>query len=47
MMKDLKKLQGIDVIEGSEETKISQIFHPYNIRSYVSTIRHSATLDLK
>ncbi len=30
MIKDLKKLQGIDVIEGSEGTKIRQIFHPHN-----------------
>lgn len=30
MMKDLKKLQDIDVIEGSEGTKIRQIFHPHN-----------------
>ena len=38
MMKDLKKLQGIDVIEGSEGTKIHQIFHPHNT---CSGIRYS------
>jgi hypothetical protein len=38
MMKDLKKLQGIDVIEGNEGTKICQIFHPHNTGSGISTV---------
>jgi len=38
MMKDLKKLQDIDVIQGSEGTKICQIFHPHNT---FSGIRYS------
>jgi hypothetical protein len=41
-MKDLKKLQGIDVIEGSEGTKIIQIFHPHNTFSGIRySIAHS------
>ena len=42
MMKDLKKLQDIDVIEGSEGTKIRQIFHPHNTFSGIRySISHS------
>lgn len=42
MIKDLKKLQDIDVIEGSEGTKIRQIFHPHNTLSGIRySISHS------
>ena len=42
MIKDLKKLQDIDVIEGSEGTKIRQIFHPHNTFSGIRySISHS------
>jgi hypothetical protein len=42
-MKDLKKLQDIDVIEGSEGTKIRQIFHPHNTFGGIRySISHSA-----
>jgi mannose-6-phosphate isomerase-like protein (cupin superfamily) len=42
MIKDLKKLQDIDIIEGSEGTKIRQIFHPHNTLSGIRySISHS------
>ncbi len=41
-MKDLKKLQDINAIEGNEGTKIRQIFHPHNTLSGIRySISHS------
>ena len=42
MIKDFKKLQDVNVIEGSEGTTIRQIFHPHNTLSGIRfSIAHS------